>query len=208
MADLDTVISLLNLVGLGGVGVFLYYLIRGLRERIATLTELTQEQKKTLEAVRGRAEEMDRLSESYKRALIDFEEMGKKIEERRRELIKELEDANQRKDEQLAKLTSLQLEELELQKKSLERLPELEYKLAEAVHDLESQLRIVAPSRLDSDLETPKVESVWAEIARVAAYSEVLYPHYIQGRPALRGFKPRSEWGSKKEAGEAEEIEK
>jgi DNA repair exonuclease SbcCD ATPase subunit len=154
VTDLSTVISLLNFLGLGGVGVFLYYLFRGLKERIATLTELTQEQNRTLEAVRGRAEEMDRLSESYKRALLDFEEMGKKLEERRKELIKELEAASQRKDEQLAKFTNLQLEEIELKRQSLERLPELEEKLVAVVQDLESQLRIISPSRVDSDAVT------------------------------------------------------
>jgi DNA repair ATPase RecN len=96
MKDLNSIISLLNLVGLGGVGAFLYYLYKGLTERINSLTELANEQNKTLEAVRGRAEEFDKLSQSYKKALTDFQEMGDKLETRRQELIKELEDANTR----------------------------------------------------------------------------------------------------------------
>lgn len=144
MADLQLLISFLNLLGLGGVGIFLYYLFKGLKERIKTLTELAMEQHKTLEAVRARAEEMDRLKDSYKQALLDFEDMGHKLEQRRNELVKELEAANQRKDEELAKLAHLKLEEIELKKKSLERLPQLEDNLTKAVSDLERQLHIIS----------------------------------------------------------------
>lgn len=139
------ILDVLNLVGLGGVSVFLYYLFKGLRERITTLTQLAEEQKKTLEAVRTRAEEMDRLSSAYKQAVSDFQEMGEKLDLRRKELIQELEAANERKDGELAKLANIQLQEIELKKKSLERLPELEKNLENAVRDLGRQLRIVAP---------------------------------------------------------------
>jgi len=34
---------------------------------------------------------MDKLSKNYKQALVDFEDMGKRLNERRNELVKELE---------------------------------------------------------------------------------------------------------------------
>lgn len=139
-------LDLLNLMGLGGVAVFLYYLYRGLRERIKALAELAEEQHKTLEAVRTRAEEIDRLSGAYKQAVSDFQEIGEKLDVRRKELIQELEAANERKDGELAKLADLQLQEIELKKKSLERLPELEKNLENALRDLGRQVRIIVPS--------------------------------------------------------------
>jgi hypothetical protein len=120
-------------------------MIKGLRERITNLTELAKEQQETLAAVRNRAEEADRLSKAYKEALLDFQEIGKKLDERRNELVKELEDANQQKDVELARLAHLELEEIELKKRSLERVPDLELRLEALVRDLERQLRILTP---------------------------------------------------------------
>jgi DNA repair ATPase RecN len=85
-----------NSLGVVGVAVFLHYLFKGLQTRIAALTTLAEEQKKTLETVRVRAAELDRLSDSYKKAVADFEEMGQKLEMRRNALVKELEEPNQR----------------------------------------------------------------------------------------------------------------
>jgi hypothetical protein len=146
MLTLADLTSILNLVGLGGLAVFIWYTIKGLRERITNLTELAKEQQETLAAVRSRAEESDRLSKAYKEALLDFQEFGKKLDERRNELVKELEVANQRKDLELARLARLELEEIELKRKSLERLPDLERRLEGIVGDLERQLRILTPS--------------------------------------------------------------
>lgn len=66
MEDLQAIISILNFLGLGGLGAFLYFLVKGLKERIISLTALANEQKMTLETVRDRAEEAGRLSQSYK----------------------------------------------------------------------------------------------------------------------------------------------
>jgi hypothetical protein len=66
MNDLSAIISVLNLVGLGGVGLFLYYLFKGLNERIKTLTDISKEQEKILAVVRQRAEEMEQWRKEYK----------------------------------------------------------------------------------------------------------------------------------------------
>lgn len=145
MKDLNTIISLLNLAGLGGVGFFLYYLHKGLTERISNLSQLAVEQQKTIAAVGERALEIDKLSKHYKQALEDFQDMGAKLENRRKELVEELEDANRRKDEQLAKLKELELQDIELKEKSLNKIPELEAQLQRTIDQLISQVEIITP---------------------------------------------------------------
>lgn len=77
---------------------------KGLNDRVKNLTALTKEQKKTLEAVRERATEMDTWRRKYKELVQDFQELGGKLDARRNDLVKELEDANQKKDQQLIEL--------------------------------------------------------------------------------------------------------
>jgi len=144
--DMEIAISILNTLGLGGVAVYIYFVFSGLKDKINTLQGTIDAQKETLEAVRERAEEFNRLSKGYKQALDDFEQMGKKIDERRQELVKELEQANQRKDEKLIEFRKLELQELELKQKSLEALPELEKRLAQVVTELDSKIEILTPS--------------------------------------------------------------
>jgi chromosome segregation ATPase len=144
--------------------------VKGLKERVANLTELAREQRDTLEAVRTRAVKMDKLSKDYKQALLDFQEMGKRLDERRNELVAELELANKRKDQELVRLAHLELGEIELKKKSLERLPDLERKLDDTVKELRRQIRIVFPSHssvysLLSDDAWSKLELAFLSIA-------------------------------------------
>lgn len=143
---MELAISILNTLGLGGVAIYLYFVLTGLKDKINTLQGTIDAQKETLEAVRERAEEFNRLSKGYKQALDDFEHMGKKIDERRQELVKELEQANQRKDEKLIEFRTLELRELDLKQKSLEALPELEKRLAQVVTELDSKIEILTPS--------------------------------------------------------------
>jgi len=87
MNDLSAIISALNLVGLGGVGLFLYYLFKGLNERIKTLTDISKEQEKILAVVRQRAEEMEQWRKEYKFLVEDFQDLGKRLDTRRNELV-------------------------------------------------------------------------------------------------------------------------
>ncbi len=150
MSDvISAVVSVLNLLGLGGLGVGVYVVFRALQERINALTALAAEQTKTLDAVRARAEESDRLAETYKRAVFDYEELGQKLNERRNELVKELEDASARKDSELARLKEIQIEELDLYRQSVARSPAIEERLSNTVAELQKQLQILAPVRPD-----------------------------------------------------------
>lgn len=144
MNDFTGVFSLLNLLGLGGLAWFIYYVIKGLRERIQALTQLAEEQRHTLDVVRTRAVELDQLRKDYRQALDDFQDIGHKLEERRNAVIRELESANKQKDDELARLKTLELEEIELRKKSYERLPQLEERLSSTVEELQRQIRLVA----------------------------------------------------------------
>lgn len=153
MNVLTSIISILNLLGLGGIGIFIYYTIKGLRERINSLNKLVEEQQKTLDTVRERAEEISELSKYYKQVtedskkfMKDFQEMGEKLEKRRNELVKELEEANERKDTELAEFKEVELEKVKLRKQSWERIPELEKELKTVVSKLKSQLEILSPS--------------------------------------------------------------
>lgn len=185
----------LNLLGLGGLGVFTYYVIRGLRERIQALTSLAQEQLQTLDVVRTRAVELDQLRKDYRQALDDFQDLGHKLEERRKAVISDLELANKQKDEELARLKSLELEEIELKRKSLEKVGELEITLATTVTELQRQIKIVTPNTLDrprlnqaylaalSDLLVtggpPKPSDSDSDIRRVTVHAK--YPHPVAG---------------------------
>lgn len=144
---LKTALQVLNSAGLVGVAGYMYWLFKGLRERVDNLKTLAEEQKATLQAVRDRAEEFDKLSQRYKAALSDFEEMGAKLEARRQQLVKELEDANLKKDGEIIELKKHQLAEVELKQKSYDRLPELVKNLQDLSTDLERQIRIIGPAR-------------------------------------------------------------
>lgn len=143
MTDIGLILSGLNFLGLGGVAYFLYYLVKGLNQRIATLKDLAVEQAKTLEVVRERATEMGELSKSYKKAFFDHAKMSGKLDERRNELVTELEAANKRKDEELAAYTKVKIEELDLQQQSLKRMPDIQHRLEVVVAELQSQMRIL-----------------------------------------------------------------
>lgn len=197
MGEITSIVSVLNLLGLGGLGLFLYYIIKSLKERVANLTELAKEQKDTLEAVRTRALEIERLSKDYKQALTDFQEMGKRLDERRNELVKELELANQRKDLELARLAHLELEEIELKKQSLERLPDLERKLDETVSELGRQIKIVSPSLLVQLKDRPKIDvwcnwfaHNWSDLIDAKTSYKLLYLFLSSARHDIGHFAP------------------
>ena len=145
MSDLSAIISGLNLLGLGGVGVFIYYLFKGLTQKIKTLTEISEEQEKTLAVVRDRALELEKWREEYKRMVSDFQDIGSKLDQRRNNLVQELEDANRRKDAEVAELKTAQLKEIELRQKSFQRAQELEKELSSAKTELDRQIQILQP---------------------------------------------------------------
>lgn len=180
---MQLVISVLNLLGLGGLAVFIYLVWKGLRERITNLTVLAEEQKQTLEAVRARATELDQMRKDYKQGLDDYQELGTRLNERHKLLVIELEAAIQRKDEQLACAKQLELKDLELQQQSLALLPELQERLATTAKSLEAQINILssATNRMRPYIGT--YDDVTVQI--LARAGIVLYPHSYPDYPQV-----------------------
>jgi hypothetical protein len=171
---MQLVISVLNLLGLGGLALFIYFVWKGLRERIANLTALANEQKETLDAVRARATELDQLRKDYRQGLDDFQELGKRIDERRNELVNELETAVQKKDEQLAKTKQLEINQLKLQEDSLALLPQLQDRLTTTLQSLQAQIDILStlnPSDNNFSFPQTHYETFTEHILRLAGYS-------------------------------------
>ena len=148
--DIAAVASSLNVLGLIGFG----FLVKGLKERIDNLTSLAKEQKETLEAVRERAAELDQLRKDYRQGVDDFLDLGKKLNELRSDVVNELEQAIKTKDEQLARTKQRELD-------SLDRIPELETRLAETITELKNQITIVAAA----SSESPKFPSITKRLA-------------------------------------------
>lgn len=134
---MEVALSILNSLGLAGLGVFLWFIWQGLKDRIKSLRELTEEQGRTLEAVRERAQEFDRLSQRYKQALADFDEMTTKTEARRKQVVHELEDAMKKKDAEIVVLKKAELTKVEKEQEGLSKISEL----AAQIENLKKEMR-------------------------------------------------------------------
>jgi uncharacterized coiled-coil protein SlyX len=92
----------------GGVGVFVYYLIRGLRSRISGLEGTVQAQNETLRVMERRVAETEKVGQIYKDLLSnlpkDLENYKAVISKTRDDMILELQNANKQKDEQLKQI--------------------------------------------------------------------------------------------------------
>jgi chromosome segregation ATPase len=81
---LEDFFPFLNLAGLGAIGYYVYYILKGVNQKIKNLSELTKEQKMTAEVIRERAEEYKvRIDDLRKKLDFDKEkrlELNVKIE--------------------------------------------------------------------------------------------------------------------------------
>lgn len=134
---MQLVFSILNSLGLLGLAFFLWFIWQGLKDRIKSLRDLTEEQGKTLEAVRERAQEFDRLSQRYKQALADFDDMTTRTEARRKQVVQELEEAVKKKDDEIVALKKAELTKVEKEQESLSKISEL----ADQIEKLQAEMR-------------------------------------------------------------------
>jgi DNA repair exonuclease SbcCD ATPase subunit len=152
MSDLVTIVS--SLGELGGFGVFLWYVYRGLKAEISNLNRTIEAQERTLEAQRETLEAMDmrvreteKFRDLYRQFLNDLPEDIDKyrsiISRLKDEVIEELEEAIARKDEKLKEFTQAKLAELDAQEKLLEELPKLRDNLVQAHNSLEARLGVL-----------------------------------------------------------------
>jgi hypothetical protein len=129
-----------NLLSGGGVILFLWMWIRGLRKQLAI-------QKDTLEAVKTQVSETEKIGKIYRQLFdelpIESEKWKVTILKFKDERIAELEKAIQDKDERLKKTLEIEIEKLEIQQQALEDIPRLREELIEVVNTLQQRLSTV-----------------------------------------------------------------
>ena len=95
--DILTIIPALNLAGLGAIGYYLFYIWKGLQQKVKNLSELSNEQKLTAQAIRDRADEYKKkIEESKQLQQIHTEEKNEilnllKYEKEKYQLLKDSE---------------------------------------------------------------------------------------------------------------------
>lgn len=151
---LTTIEILSRLFEFGGLGTFIWFLIRGLQQRIIDLNESMEIQRKTLEAQKStleamerRVQEAEKVGELYRKLLEELpQDLDKYKDTLRRikdDVIRELEDANLRKDEKLVALTRSRLDEISKQEQLLQELPSLRQELLDNYTDLKAKLSVL-----------------------------------------------------------------
>ena len=115
-----------RLLETGGLGIFIWFLIRSLKEQISGLQRTLEIQNKTLQAMEKRAEEAEKIGALYRKLLEDLpQDLDRYRDTLRRlkdEIIRELEEANRRKDETLSARTQSELDEIVRAEEELEKL--------------------------------------------------------------------------------------
>lgn len=145
---------LVKLIELGGLGVFIWYLIKGLESQIGSLKATIEAQKVTLEtqertlgAMERRVLEAEKIGQLYKTLLDELPSDITKYREILRalkdELIQELEQASKAKDQKLKDLTKSKLAQIEIQEQVLEDLPRLRDDIFTNFKSLERKVSIL-----------------------------------------------------------------
>jgi len=148
----------------GGIGTFLYFLIRGLRNRIASLKETVDVQKLTIEAMERRLIETEKVGGVWKQFASDIPEAVEAYKEvvtkLKDEMIAEQKKAIEQKDEQLQEVAQVKLKQLELFEKTITSLPALAEQLQGSIEGLEERLSqagmlspVVVESRPSCDIQ-------------------------------------------------------
>lgn len=106
----------------GGILLFLYYYIRGLKDRVTSLKDTIQAQEKTLSVMEKRITETEKVGNIYKNLIADLpkdlENYRAVISQTKDNVIFELKNMNKEKDEEIKRLRDIETE--------LEKLPKAE----------------------------------------------------------------------------------
>lgn len=181
--QITTIIT--NVLTGGGVAVFLYMVIRGLKDQIValkaqigTLNETIEVQKKTLQAMETRVLETEKIGNIYRQFL---EEFPKELENYRAlhtkmkdDQIKLLQQANEQKDERLKETAEIELEKLKLQQRALDDIPKLLGQITDTARTLEQRL-----STVDQLAGTTPLELHLADVRKslLTAFMSSLWSH-------------------------------
>jgi hypothetical protein len=138
---------LTNILTSGGVAIFMYFLVRSLRQEIKSLNQTIQAQKVTLEAMEKQVTETEKIGEIYKNFMKDIPEHIDQyktvITKTKDETIAVLQRANQEKDEQLKTKAQADLKNLESQEQALNEIPQLKQTLEQTLLALTKRVETV-----------------------------------------------------------------
>jgi hypothetical protein len=143
-----------RLLEMSGLGVFIWFCIRGLQQEIKSLRTTAEVQKdtlmaqtRTLDAMERRVLEAEKIGALYKGLIEelpgDLDKYKAVLRELKDHVIEELEQAVRRRDEQLAELTRSRLDEIEKQEKVLDEVPALRADLVATFQALEGRLSVL-----------------------------------------------------------------
>jgi vacuolar-type H+-ATPase subunit I/STV1 len=135
----------LNILAIGCLIIFLFFIIRGLKREIQNLNSAIEIQNETLIAVEKRIAENEKVGNIYK-SLIDelpvavgkYNEIIRKTKDT---VLEELEKAKQSQDEKLKQVAELRLKEIEVVQPIITQLSSLSEKLQQTMNEVRSQLR-------------------------------------------------------------------
>ena len=190
--QITTIIT--NLLTGGGVAVFLYIVIRGLKDQIGalktqivTLNETIEVQKKTLQAMETRVLETEKIGNIYRQFL---EEFPKELENYRAlhtkmkdDQIKLLQQANEQKDEKLKETAEIELEKLKLQQRALDDIPKLRKELIEVVDTLQQRFSVI---NLFSSIDSPNIQNTTR--SSYVSYFNITFFQYTIRQNTLTSF--------------------
>ncbi len=178
MENAVTIIT--SLLQTGGIFVFLYFLIRGLRQQIKAMSKTLEEQNKTLDVMERRIEETQKVGDVYRQWLSDLPEDIEKyktvVSKLKDETIEELQKAKEAQDKKLESMKELKLQELELQERALAELPDLHNELLETVEAI--QQRFVTMARYARSVIPPQFQgaSFYAVGEAHTSFREIRFP--------------------------------
>jgi chromosome segregation ATPase len=171
--QITTIIT--NVLSSGGVAVFLWMVIKGLKAKIGglqgeitILNETIKVQKQTLEAMETRVVETEKVGNIYKQLTeelpIEIEKYKALLTKLKDDQITALEKANQQKDDRLKETAEIEIGKLELQERALNDIPQLRDQLINVVSTLEQRLLIVNQLSAGSEVSPKPTKRTVAEI--------------------------------------------
>jgi diguanylate cyclase (GGDEF)-like protein len=109
-----------------GIAIFVYFVIRGMKKEIVTLSQTVKHQNEIFDAMSKRISETEKMAESYKKWWEELQESYDKhkvaLTKAKDEYISELEKAIEHKDEKLQAKAEAELDMITMQEETIEDL--------------------------------------------------------------------------------------
>lgn len=138
--------TITNVLTSGGLALFFFYLIKGLKYEIKTLNTTIEQQNKTLEVMEKQVLETEKLGNVYKKLVDDLPEFVEKykkfINDSKDEVIAKLQQ-DQTADENVKSAREVELKRLDIQEQMVSELPKLRDELLSSVRAIEERLSMM-----------------------------------------------------------------